>query len=83
MDYTAIVDESKLGHHEIRAGDLNWHWVEMGNGDPLVLLHGIPESWYCWRYQFAPLAEQFRVIAPDLKGYGRSAKRDGDYTQQN
>ena len=83
MDYTAIVDESKLGHHEIRAGDLNWHWVEMGNGDPLVLLHGIPESWYCWRYQFEPLAEQFRVIAPDLKGYGRSDKRDGDYTQQN
>jgi pimeloyl-ACP methyl ester carboxylesterase len=55
----------------------------MGQGQPVVLLHGIPESWYCWRYQFEPFAEYFRVIAPDLKGYGQSDKSDGDYSVDN
>lgn len=60
-----------------------WHWVEMGTGDPVVLLHGIPESWYCWHHQMPTLATQFRVISVDLKGYGQSDKRDGDYSGPN
>jgi pimeloyl-ACP methyl ester carboxylesterase len=52
----------------------------MGAGDPVVLLHGIPESWYCWHNQIPVLARQFRVLAIDLKGYGQSDKRDGDYS---
>jgi pimeloyl-ACP methyl ester carboxylesterase len=83
MDYDKIVDESKLQHHFVEAAGLKWHYVEIGQGEAVILLHGIPESWYCWRYQFEPLAEHFRVIAPDLKGYGQSDKRDGDYSQEN
>ena len=52
----------------------------MGSGDPVVLLHGIPESWQCWKHQMPKLATQFRVIAFDLKGYGQSGKEEGDYT---
>lgn len=59
---------------------LHWHWVEMGEGEPVVLLHGIPESWECWKAQIPMLADQFRVIALDLKGYGQSDKADGDYS---
>ncbi len=62
---------------------IKWHWVEAGEGDPVVLLHGIPESWKCWKHQIPKLASQFRVIAIDLKGYGQSDKRDGDYTMNN
>lgn len=83
MDYNRIVDESKLQHHFIEAAGLKWHYVEMGQGEPVVLLHGIPESWYCWRYQIEPMAKHFRVITPDLKGYGQSDKREGDYSQRN
>ncbi|MEM7362475.1 MAG: alpha/beta hydrolase [Pseudomonadota bacterium] len=83
MDYNTLVDETTLQHGFADAAGLNWHYVEIGQGEPVVLLHGIPESWYCWRYQFEPLAQHFRVIAPDLKGYGQSDKRDGDYSQQN
>lgn len=83
MDYNTVVDETRLLHFFKEAGGLNWHYVEIGQGEPLILLHGIPESWYCWRYQFEPLAAHFRVIAPDLKGYGQSDKREGDYSQQN
>ena len=83
MDYSKIVDESKLQHRFVEAAGLKWHYVEMGHGEPVVLLHGIPESWYCWRYQLEPMAKHVRVIAPDLKGYGQSDKREGDYSQQN
>jgi pimeloyl-ACP methyl ester carboxylesterase len=72
-----------LQHKFIEAADVRWHWVEAGEGDPVVLLHGIPESWTCWRHQIPVLATQFRVLAFDLKGYGQSVKRDGDYTGNN
>ena len=52
---------------------LHWYWVEMGEGDPVVLLHGIPESWRCRKHLIPALARQFRVIALDIKGYGQSA----------
>jgi len=41
MDYNRIVDESKLQHHGVEAAGLKWHYVEMGQGEPVVLLHGI------------------------------------------
>ena len=48
--------------------------VEMGSGDPIVLLHGNPTSSYLWRNVMPPLAALGRVIAPDLIGHGDSAK---------
>jgi len=75
--------DSLVTHHYRTVNGQSWHWVEMGVGDPVVLLHGIPESWYCWHHQIPQLAQQFRVIAPDLKGYGLSGKEDGDYTTPN
>lgn len=39
----------------------------------LVLLHGWPQTSYCWRHLIGPLARDYTVIAPDLPGYGRSA----------
>ncbi len=74
---------SGLTHHIKKVEGLKWHWVEMGDGDPVILLHGIPESWYCWHHQIPILAKQFRVFAIDLKGYGQSDKSDGDYTANN
>jgi pimeloyl-ACP methyl ester carboxylesterase len=46
-----------------------------GNGQPVVLLHGFPDSGRLWRYQVPVLADAgYRVIVPDLRGYGRSGK---------
>ena len=59
-------------HRTKRVDGVKWHWVEAGDGEPVVLLHGIPESWQCWKHQIPTLASQFRVLAFDLKGYGQS-----------
>lgn len=48
--------------------------VEMGSGDPVILLHGNPTSSYLWRDVMPPLASLGRAIAPDLIGHGESAK---------
>lgn len=46
-----------------------------GDGPLVILVHGWPELWYSWRHQIKPIAEAgFRVVAPDLRGYGGSDK---------
>ncbi len=45
-----------------------------GAGPAVVLLHGFPQTHYMWRHVAHRLAEQYTVIVPDLRGYGRSSK---------
>jgi pimeloyl-ACP methyl ester carboxylesterase len=45
-----------------------------GHGPLAVLLHGFPETSYAWRKQIPALTEHFRVVAPDLRGFGESDK---------
>ena len=45
-----------------------------GQDDPIVLLHGWPQTWYEWRHVMPGLAKSYTVIAPDLKGLGDSSK---------
>jgi pimeloyl-ACP methyl ester carboxylesterase len=57
---------------------LRMHYLRAGDGPPLFLLHGWPQTSHCWRDVLGPLAETHTVIAPDLRGYGRTDKpRDG------
>lgn len=45
------------------------------DGPPVLLLHGFPETMHCWRFQVPALAEAgYRVITPNLRGYGKSDK---------
>ena len=78
-----IVDETALKNGFKEVEGIKWHWVETGQGQPVVLVHGLPESWYAWRYQIPSLAAHFRVIVPDLKGYGQSDKGEGNYSAAN
>ncbi|MBM4644289.1 alpha/beta fold hydrolase [Rhodococcus hoagii] len=62
-----------LTHRTVRVGDLDMHIAEQGEGDPIVLCHGFPGLWYSWRHQLSALsAAGYRVIAPDMRGYGRT-----------
>ncbi|MCE5319332.1 MAG: alpha/beta hydrolase [Parachlamydia sp.] len=58
-----------MEHLNIKANGINIHYVTEGKGPLVVLLHGFPEFWYAWRHQIPALAQHFKVVAPDLRGY--------------
>jgi pimeloyl-ACP methyl ester carboxylesterase len=69
----------------VDTGEIDLAVYQMGEGRPIVLVHGFPELAYSWRHQIAALAQAgYRVIAPDMRGYGRSDKPPdvSDYTIQ-
>jgi haloalkane dehalogenase len=59
--------------------DSTIHYVEGGQGDPIVFLHGNPTSSYLWRNVMPPLLGEGRCLAPDLIGMGKSGKPDLAY----
>ncbi|NBP24685.1 MAG: alpha/beta fold hydrolase [Proteobacteria bacterium] len=62
---------------------LNMHVLQAGEGSHkplLLLLHGFPELAFSWRHQLVPLAQAgFDVVAPDLRGCGRTTGSDDSY----
>jgi pimeloyl-ACP methyl ester carboxylesterase len=60
-------------------GDLRLHAVIGGEGRPLLLIHGWPQSWYAWRMLMPTLARDFEVIAVDQRGVGLSDKPAAGY----
>ena len=73
---------TSITHHTIRANGIRQHYLEAGSGPPVVLLHGFPETSYAWRYQIPPLSRHYRVIAPDLRGYGETDKPASGYDKR-
>ncbi len=62
----------------VDTGDLRLHAVTGGDGPPLLLVHGWPQTWYAWRMLMPALARDFSVVAVDQRGTGLSDKpRDG------
>ena len=61
-------------HRYETVGGVRIHYAEAGAGEPLLLVHGWPQNWWMWRKLIGPLAERYRVIAPDLRGHGWSDK---------
>jgi pimeloyl-ACP methyl ester carboxylesterase len=57
------------------------HVAEAGSGPPLLLLHGWPQHWWCWRKLIPTLASEYRVLAPDLRGFGWSDAPAGNYAK--
>ncbi|XP_030215860.1 bifunctional epoxide hydrolase 2 [Gadus morhua] len=77
-------DTVSHGYVSIKPG-VRTHYVTMGNGPPVLLCHGFPESWYSWRYQIPALAAAgFSVFALDMKGYGESTAPEDieEYSQE-
>ena len=58
------------------------YYGRAGSGDPVVLLHGFPETSNAWRKVMPRLAEHYTVIAPDLRGFGASDRPDTGYDKR-
>src|SRR5215475_12788022 len=65
--------------HFVDAGAVRLHAVIGGDGPPLLLVHGWPETWYAWRMVMPALAKDFEVIAVDQRGIGLSDKPQDGY----
>ena len=68
-------------HRDVEVRGIRLHVAEAGAGPPLILLHGWPQHWWCWRHLIPRLAEGYRVLAPDLRGWGWSAAPEDDYAK--
>ncbi len=61
-------------HDYINTNGVNLHYVTQGSGPLMLMLHGFPEFWYSWRHQIPEFSSDFKVVAPDLRGYNDSDK---------
>jgi pimeloyl-ACP methyl ester carboxylesterase len=65
-------------HRFVDLPGLRMHVAEVGEGPPLLMLHGFPQHWWAWRKMLPALAGHYRVICPDLRGAGwTDAPREG------
>ena len=71
-----------VSHRDVEVGGVRLHVAEAGEGPPVVLLHGWPQHWWIWRKVIPALAEERRVICPDLRGFGWSEAPPGRYEIQ-
>jgi pimeloyl-ACP methyl ester carboxylesterase len=71
---------SDMDQLDVRADGLTLSCYALGKGDPILLLHGLGASKITWLPVLAPLAQRYRVIAPDLPGHGESDKPRHEYT---
>jgi haloacetate dehalogenase len=72
----------EIRHHTVHANGIRQHYLDAGHRPPVVLLHGFPETHYAWRHQIPALATRYRVIAPDLRGYGETDKPASGYDKR-
>jgi pimeloyl-ACP methyl ester carboxylesterase len=62
--------------------DMQMYYVDAGEGEPLLLLHGYTGASTDWAFCFDELERGYRLIIPDLRGHGRSTNPSGAYTQR-
>lgn len=89
MSYPALPLDIQVVSHYVDVNGIRTHYLDMGAGDPLILIHGGgagADSWGNWRSCFDEYARHFRVLAIDMPGFGHTAKPSPDeyeYTQEN
>jgi len=68
----------RFTHKQIKTQETLINLVQGGRGDPVLLLHGYPQTHVCWHHVAPILAERFTLVCPDLRGYGDSGKPPSD-----
>ena len=78
-----LPEASGFDHLVVETPGLHTHLAAIGEGEPVVLLHGFPQHWWQW-HAMAPViaAGGYRVICPDLRGFGWTAVPGGGYDRE-
>jgi pimeloyl-ACP methyl ester carboxylesterase len=71
--------EAMVTHHNAVVNGIRLHYAIAGQGDPLVLLHGYPQTHHAWHKVLPELAKHFTIVAPDLRGLGDSERPETGY----
>ena len=58
----------------IQTRDLRMHYLQKGSGDPVIFIHGFPETSHEWRFQLDALSDTYACFAPDTRGFGKTDK---------
>jgi pimeloyl-ACP methyl ester carboxylesterase len=76
----AVASLPGITHHRVDVNGTQLHYVEAGTGgSPVLLVHGFPETWWAFHQLIPLLAADHRVFAVDLRGFGDSGNRPGEY----
>jgi len=77
------VDGLAIAHRDVVLADgTRLHVAAAGDGPPLILVHGWPQHWWAWRRLLPALAQEHRVLCPDLRGLGWSDAPPGAYAKE-
>ena len=83
MASSETINGVELHHHIVRANGILQHYVTAGSGEPVVLLHGFAQTWREWRRDIIPaLAQDYTVIAPDMRGVGDTERPVDGYEKR-
>ena len=75
---TANADiEDRVEHGYADSNGVKIHYVSLGQGPLIVMIHGFPDYWYTWRSQMDALSTNYQVVALDMRGYNLSDKPKG------
>ena len=81
MNLTDLPPVPGVEHRHVHVNGVRLHVAEAGEGPPLILLHGWPQHWWSWRHLIPRLAQDYRVLAPDLRGWGWSDAPHDSYAK--
>jgi epoxide hydrolase 4 len=69
--------ETQVTHGFATNNGVRIHYASLGKGPLIIMIHGFPDYWLTWRHQMQALAESYRVVAIDQRGYNLSDKPAG------
>ncbi|MGZ3408930.1 MAG: alpha/beta fold hydrolase [Xanthobacteraceae bacterium] len=83
MTKPAAATKTTIKSRSAKANGIRVHYLVAGSGDPIILLHGYAQNSHMWRPLMAELARTNTVIAPDLRGFGNTAKPESGYDKKS
>lgn len=81
----SLIPLARTSAQDFQSAELNGitlSYLIVGEGEPLVLLHGFMDTGAIWDPILDDFASQYRLIVPDLRGHGRSTNPDGEFTHR-